>query len=220
MRAQTRLVASLLGLWWAANAVADPLLDGFRQPPAIAHPHVWWHWTDGNVDLPGIRADLQWLQRIGMGGVVMAESGLPTVPATPQRVAFGTPAWQEALHAAASTSAELGLSLGVFSSGGWSISGGPWVAPEDAMQARLELSGLDRPNQERTAPAATTRRGWPVSGRRSQAGARRRRPAPLPRRGGGRLSPAGGPRGGAAASGRCRHQRDDGARARLASSLA
>ena len=47
----------------------DALEAGFRDPPASARPRVWWHWMNGNVTTDGIAKDLEWMKRIGIGGV-------------------------------------------------------------------------------------------------------------------------------------------------------
>ena len=52
----------------AAGADDDPLVEGFRTPPAAARPWVWWHWLNGNVDEQGAKLDLEWMKRVGIGG--------------------------------------------------------------------------------------------------------------------------------------------------------
>ncbi|TQK18314.1 alpha-L-rhamnosidase-like protein [Microbacterium sp. SLBN-154] len=121
-----------------------PSLDGetviarlrrvFLDPPADARPHVWWHWMDGNIDIPGLRADLEWMHGAGIGGVQIFDGGmgLPTVVAAPVRP--GSPSWDEAMTAATTRARELGLEVAVATSSGWSASGGPWVESVDAMK--------------------------------------------------------------------------------------
>ena len=46
----------------------DRLEAGFKDPPHSAQPRVWWHWTNGNITKEGIKADLEWMNRIGIGG--------------------------------------------------------------------------------------------------------------------------------------------------------
>ncbi|WJL94449.1 glycosyl hydrolase [Microbacterium sp. ET2] len=106
----------------------------FLDPPADARPHVWWHWMDGNIDIPGLLADLEWMREVGVGGVQIFDGGmgLPSVVAAPVRP--GTPAWDEAMTAATARARELGLEVAVATSSGWSASGGPWVEPVNAMK--------------------------------------------------------------------------------------
>jgi len=108
--------------------------EGFRSPPASARPHVWWHWMNGNIDSEGARLDLEWLKRIGIGGVHVFEAGMGTPQLVPERRVFLSPQWRQALKDSANTAAALALPLGIATSGGWSATGGPWVKPEDAMK--------------------------------------------------------------------------------------
>ena len=45
-----------------------------------------------------------------------------------------TPEWFAAVRHAASEADRLGLEMTIFSSAGWSETGGPWVRPEQAMK--------------------------------------------------------------------------------------
>ena len=49
-----------------AQGPPDPLERGFRNPPASARPRVWWHWMNGNITKDGIKADVEWMKRVGM----------------------------------------------------------------------------------------------------------------------------------------------------------
>lgn len=130
-----RLSALALCLGWVLCAsAADPLRQGFESPPAPAKPLVWWHWLNGNVSLPGIDRDLEWMQRIGLGGFQLFDGNL----GTPRRVEhprlFMSPEWQEAVAHSAKRASQLGLEMSIVTSAGWSATGGPWVTPEDAMK--------------------------------------------------------------------------------------
>jgi hypothetical protein len=121
----------------AADHASDPLHAGFLNPPAEARPLVFWQWVNGNVTQEGIRLDLEWMQRVGLGGALWFDIGFRTPP-VPQyvekRVGFGTQSWQDAMRFASEESKRLGLLLGAQSGGGWSVSGGPQVTPEQAMK--------------------------------------------------------------------------------------
>jgi hypothetical protein len=124
------LIASLL----AFPVRATPLAAGFANPPDDARPRTWWHWMDGNVSAAGIRHDLAWMKRIGLGGLQQIDASLQTPLVVPQRVVYGSPAWQADLRLAASEAEQLGLEFGIAGSPGWSLTGGPWVRPEQAMK--------------------------------------------------------------------------------------
>ena len=53
---------------------------------------------------------------------------------THEKTEFFTPEWFDAFRHAASEADRLGLEMTIFSSAGWSETGGPWVKPEQAMK--------------------------------------------------------------------------------------
>ncbi|MBN2242997.1 MAG: glycoside hydrolase, partial [Acidobacteria bacterium] len=121
------------GLSLARNK-GDGLERGFKNPPDAARPRVWWHWTGGNVTREGITKDLEWMQRAGIGGAHMADIGMEGGQVVEDKIEFFTPEWFDAVKHAAAESDRLGLELSIFSSSGWSLTGGPWVKPEQAMK--------------------------------------------------------------------------------------
>ena len=51
----------------------------FERPPDSARPWTWWHWINGNLTKEGITADLEAMQRIGLGGAqILTVAGLGT----------------------------------------------------------------------------------------------------------------------------------------------
>jgi hypothetical protein len=130
----------LLSLLLAIAAAAysqnqgDALLRGFLDPPESAKPRVWWHWMSGNITKEGIKADLEWMKRAGIGGFQNFDAGLNTPQIVPKRLVFMTPEWKDAFHYAATLADQLGLEMAIAGSPGWSESGGPWVTPAQAMK--------------------------------------------------------------------------------------
>ncbi|HEY0779247.1 MAG TPA: glycosyl hydrolase [Gemmatirosa sp.] len=119
----------------AGNArSADALERDFRAPPNAAMPRVWWHWMNGNVTKAGITADLEWMHRVGIGGMQMFDGSLGTPRFVDDRLVWMTPAWKDAFRHAAAEADRLGLEMSMAASGGWSESGGPWVTPAQAMK--------------------------------------------------------------------------------------
>ncbi|MBN1973809.1 MAG: discoidin domain-containing protein [Sedimentisphaerales bacterium] len=115
-------------------AAASDIEAGFISPPDSAKPRVWWHWTGGNVTKEGITKDLEWMKRVGIGGAQAADIGMGGGQTIENPISFFTPEWFDAIKHAASESDRLGLEMGIFSSSGWSLTGGPWVKPEQAMK--------------------------------------------------------------------------------------
>lgn len=123
-----------------AAAADDALAEGFRAPPQAAKPRVWWHWMNGNVTEEGIRLDLEWMTRIGIGGVQHFDAafdwGAPFD--TPQQVdnllPYLTPQWRQAMRYSVGLASKLDLEFTIPSSPGFSETGGPWVKPREAMK--------------------------------------------------------------------------------------
>ena len=62
----------------SVSAVAFPLRGDFpardfESPPAAARPWVYWFIMDGNFSREGITADLEAMQRAGIGGAILME---------------------------------------------------------------------------------------------------------------------------------------------------
>lgn len=111
----------------------DSLKASFAAPPLSAKPRVWWHWMSGNVTQEGITADLEWMKRVGIGGMQMFDiGGLPKY--VDKQLIWMTPDWKAALRHAAAEADRLGLEMSMAASGGWSETAGPWVKPQQAMK--------------------------------------------------------------------------------------
>jgi len=108
--------------------------EEFINPPESARPRTWWHWTNGNITKEGITKDLEWMKRVGIAGFQLADVASGSGQNVEKKIFFGKPEWFDALRHAASEAKRLGLEMAIFSSPGWSITGGPWVKPEQAMK--------------------------------------------------------------------------------------
>ena len=122
----------------AGNGPAAETLDGMRlafsDPPNAARPRVWWHWMNGNITKQGIRLDLEWMHRVGLGGVTVFQGSIDTPQVVKKRLAYMTPEWKDAFRCAATTTKNLGMEMAIASSPGWSETGGPWVPPAQGMK--------------------------------------------------------------------------------------
>lgn len=140
----------------------DPLAAKFTDPPNEARPRVWWHWMNGNVTKDGIQKDLDWMSRVGIGGVQNFDADLFTPVIDEQRTAFMTPDWIDAFRFAVRLADEKGMEFAIAASPGWSETGGPWVPPQDGMKklvwSEIELPGGQRFNGRLPAPPSTTGR--------------------------------------------------------------
>ncbi len=115
--------------WTAAD---DPLVQQFISPPNSAKPHTWWHWMNGNVTREGITADLEAMQRVGIGGLQAFHIGRRGTPAGP--VGYMSQTWRDRMTHAIREADRLGLEVCLHNCAGWTSSGGPWITPENSMK--------------------------------------------------------------------------------------
>ncbi len=110
------------------------LKEGFANPPHEARPYVWWHWMNGNITKEGIRKDLEWMNRAGIGGFHHFDAAISVPQIVENRMIYMQDDWKDAFKYAIHLGDSLGMEMSVASSPGWSCTGGPWVTPEDAMK--------------------------------------------------------------------------------------
>ena len=133
------LICALLPLTFGLGVVSaqskpDPLRSGFENPPASARPRVWWHWMNGNITKEGIKLDLEWMHRVGLGGFQNFDAALFTPQVVDKRLAYMTPDWKDAFKYATTLADQLGLEEAIAGSPGWSETGGPWVPGSEGMK--------------------------------------------------------------------------------------
>ncbi|QMU28362.1 glycosyl hydrolase [Adhaeribacter radiodurans] len=112
----------------------DKLYAGFMSPANAAKPRVWWHWMNGNITKEGIQKDLEWMNRSGIGGFQNFDASLFTPLVVPKKLVFMTPEWKEAFKYTTDLAQKLQLEMAIAGSPGWSVTGGPWVEPQDGMK--------------------------------------------------------------------------------------
>src|ERR1700754_5000053 len=116
MRGGARLLSLLLLFGVSASAAPeapeapeDVLLTQFRDPPPAARPRVWWHWMNGNITKEGIRRDLEWMKRIGIGGVDATDASIDTPQVVDKRLVYMSPEWKSAFRYAVGLAGQFGL---------------------------------------------------------------------------------------------------------------
>jgi lysophospholipase L1-like esterase len=123
--------ALTLGLLGSGLLSAAGLEDDFCRPPDSAKPGVYWFWINGNITSNGITADLEAMQRVGLGSVLIMEvsRGEPAGP-----VSFMSREWRNLFQHTLAEARRLKLEVIMNNSAGWEGSGGPWITPEQSMQ--------------------------------------------------------------------------------------
>ncbi len=142
-----RLVVLLWCLTWDAQAelassAPDGLEQGFLRPPTSARPWAYWFWLNGNISRDGLTADLEAMQRVGLGGVVLFDAAVEIPEGS---VRFGSAEWRVLFQHTIAEAHRLGLEVDLHNAPGWCGSGGPWITPEMGMQmlvsSRTNLTG-------------------------------------------------------------------------------
>ncbi|GAA4454469.1 hypothetical protein GCM10023189_20980 [Nibrella saemangeumensis] len=134
-RVTSKLTGLLLALSLLGQAQPNPSLRaGFQRPPNAAKPRVWWHWMNGNITKNGIQKDLEWMNRVGIGGFQNFDASLFTPLVVPKKLVFMTPEWKDAFKFTTDLAQKLQLEMAIAGSPGWSVTGGPWVQPQDGMK--------------------------------------------------------------------------------------
>ena len=160
----------------SGGAQQDELLRGFIDPPNGARPRVWWHWMNGNISTDGIKLDLDWMHRVGLGGVTIFEGAINTPQVVPQRLIYMTPEWKQAFNTAVTTARGFGMEVAIASSPGWSETGGPWVPAAQGMKKMVwsatRVEGGKPFNGALAHPPQVdgTFQNFPVAGRRAPDG--------------------------------------------------
>ena len=137
------IAAVFLFLSTGLHAQSGDLASIFKDPPQEARPQVWWHWMDGNVSKEGIRKDLEWMKRSGIGGFHQFDAGGINMPrAAKVKLPYLSEGWQDAFRYALDLADSMGLEATIASAPGWSSTGGTWVEPKDAVK-KLEWRTAD-----------------------------------------------------------------------------
>lgn len=122
------------------------LTERFIHPPAEAKPWVYWFWMNGNVTKEGITADLEAMNRIGIGGVLIMNVGLRT-PHGPHD--FNTQGWRDHYKFAADECVRLGMQMALHPLDGWATSGGQWISPEQSIKMLVwNVTDVEGPDNE------------------------------------------------------------------------
>jgi len=89
---------------------------------------------NGNITKEGIKLDLEWMNRIGLGGFQNFDASLDTPQVVEKRLAYMRPEWKDAFKYATDLADQMGMEEAIASSPGWSETGGPWVPASQGMK--------------------------------------------------------------------------------------
>jgi alpha-L-rhamnosidase/Glycosyl hydrolases family 2, sugar binding domain len=148
MKKHTKSIFALLLLSSMGASAQDK--NQFQSPPNSAKPRVWWHWMNGNISKEGIQKDLEWMERVGIGGFQNFDANLFTPVVVPKKLVFMDAAWKDAFKFTTELANKKGLEMAIAGSPGWSVTGGPWVKPEDGMKKYVWTESLIQGGKKQT----------------------------------------------------------------------
>jgi hypothetical protein len=98
-------------------------------------PWTFWYWMYGAVSEAGIKADLQAMKDVGLGGCyLMPIRGAAERPEYEgQADALSEQFWRM-VDCALTQADSLGLGMGIHVCDGFALAGGPWISPDESMQ--------------------------------------------------------------------------------------
>ena len=112
-----------------------------HEPDALSapdnRPETWFHLIGGNVSREGLTADLEAIRDAGYGGIQFFHGQVGKAEAwegTTEQIPCLSAKWDEMVAFVADECARLGLTFKMQNCPGWSMSGGPWIAPSNAMR--------------------------------------------------------------------------------------
>ena len=136
---KTKALVRLAALFAAGTCLAGRGAD--------SRPETWYHIIGGNATKAGLTADLEALKSAGMGGIQFFHGQFGKAEAwdgVPEQIPCLSAKWDGLVRHAALECARLGLTFKMQNCPGWSMSGGPWIAPSNAMRklvfARREVA--------------------------------------------------------------------------------
>ena len=114
-------------------AVSLPLMEVAGD----CRPETWFHVIGGNVSKAGLTADLEALRDAGFGGIQFFHGQYGKAEAwdgVAEQIPCLSAKWDDLVTHAADECARLGMTFKMQNCPGWSMSGGPWIAPSNAMR--------------------------------------------------------------------------------------
>lgn len=98
-------------------------------------PWTFWYWMYGAVSEEGIKADLQAMKDVGLGGCYLMpiRSANERPEYAGQADAMSSNFWRM-VDVALAQADSLGLGMGIHVCDGFALAGGPWISPEESMQ--------------------------------------------------------------------------------------
>ena len=113
-------------------------------------PETWFHIIDGNASKEGIAADIEAIAEAGIGGVQFFHGGWggDVWPGVKEPIPCLSEKWVELVKFVETECHKRGLTFKMQNCPGWSMSGGPWIAPDKAMRKLVAYEPGKKPKFE------------------------------------------------------------------------
>ncbi|MGE4434246.1 MAG: glycosyl hydrolase [Bacteroidales bacterium] len=131
MKERLYLIAIALLLAFNVSGQTNELRQQFSNPSSDYGPWVFWMWMNGNITKEGITLDLEAMHRVGISGAVLftSNAGLPQ-----GKVEYAGSEWMDMNKHMFAEAKRLGMKVMLHNGPGYSVTGGPWITPENSMQ--------------------------------------------------------------------------------------
>ena len=135
-------------------AAADVCIPAFSDDarvcgsPSAFAPETWFHIIGGNASEEGLSADIAAIADAGISGIHFFHGGWSNDelwPGVTNRIPCLSENWVEIVKFAAEECHKRGLKFKVQNCPGWSMSGGPWIAPSNSMRRLVCFEPGNRP---------------------------------------------------------------------------
>ncbi|MDR0749127.1 MAG: glycoside hydrolase family 2 [Tannerellaceae bacterium] len=110
----------------------EPLKAQFITPPETIQTGCYWYWIDDHISKEGVVKDLQAMKKAGINSAFVGNIGDQGYAYGPARIFSDE--WWDVIHTMFKTAGELGIEIGMFNCPGWSMTGGPWIKPDQSMR--------------------------------------------------------------------------------------
>jgi len=118
----------------AAATVCGVDFAVFRDVPRENRPETWFHIIGGNASKEGLTEDLEAISSAGIRGIHFFHGAGGLWPGVTNPIPCLSSQWEDLIGHLGCECRRLDLTLKLQNCPGWSMSGGPWIAPSNAMR--------------------------------------------------------------------------------------
>ena len=132
--------------------------NAFLSPAKVFYPETFFYLINENISKKGMTSDLEALSAAGISGIFLfhGQTGNARWPGVDTPIRMLTPQWDQTIRFTAQECRRLGLKFLMENCPGWSMAGGPWIKPSEAMRelvwSRTDVGGGKRIKKQLAMP--------------------------------------------------------------------